>query len=294
VARTSKRRRGEGLAGLLHPLPPARFLDHHWTRRITVARGAPGRMPQLFGAAALQSLAGLLACPHERAQAWVTTRAGGHVQFKVGAAEAEALFAQGATTIVVDFLRHPVVDELLLQLHRELGTPQHEVFCSAYVSPPGIGTVMHFDSQDIFLVQIKGRKRWRVAPVAELKHPSRSFVPAVGRVEPDLAPVAARLPREMPKTARTVNLSPGAVLYMPKGTWHASQTVEASIALTLTFPSMSWMDLALAHLRRRLVQREEWRAPALGVIARGQAQLDGLARLQELLEALGGELGALI
>ncbi len=215
------------------------------------------------------------------------------MQVKVSDAQARALYSGGTATVVVDYLEHPAIDRLLRQMYRELGTPQHEVFCSVYVSPPGIGTVMHFDSQDLFLVQIEGEKRWRIARVAELAYPTRSFVPAVGKLEPDLARIARTFPKQMPKGSRSLTLSRGSVLYLPKGYWHTSETLRESIALTLTFPSMSWMDVTLEHLRRRLLQREAWRAPALGLLARGKAQREGLAHLQSLLDALGGELESL-
>jgi 50S ribosomal protein L16 3-hydroxylase len=292
LARRTKRS-APGLRELLHPVAPTRFLHHYWTRRALLARAAHARLPELFDAPELRSLAGLLGCPHRQVQAWFATAGGGHMQLKVSDAQALALYRGGATTVVVDYLEHPQIDHLLQQMHRELGTPQHEVFCSVYVSPPGIGTVMHFDSQDLFFVQIEGKKRWRIAKVAELEYPTRSFVPAVGKLEPDLARVVSSFPKQMPKSSRSLMLDRGSVLYMPKGYWHTSQTVRESIALTLTFPSMSWMDVTLEHLRRRLVQRAAWRAPAIGLLARGKPQLDGLTRLQDLLDALGSEIGSL-
>jgi 50S ribosomal protein L16 3-hydroxylase len=274
-------------------MSPERFLRTCWTRRSVVGRGAHLRIPELFAAPELQTLDAIFACPHRQVQAWFSTENGAHVQVRVSAAEARSLYARGATTIVVDFLDHPEIARLLSHLYAELGTPQHELYCSAYLSPPGIGTRMHFDSQDNFLVQIRGEKRWKLAPVAEIKYPNRSFVPAVGKLEPELAAVVKKFPDKMPRNATTATLKRGSGLYMPKGYWHASETIRESLALTLSFPSMSFMDIALSHLRRRLVAREEWRAPAVGLTTRGVVQLAALSRLDDLLEGLGAELSSL-
>src|SRR5436190_351896 len=39
---------------------------------------------------------------------------------------------------------------------------------TAFCSPGGHGTSMHFDRQDVFNVQLTGRKTWRVAPNPKL------------------------------------------------------------------------------------------------------------------------------
>jgi 50S ribosomal protein L16 3-hydroxylase len=170
----------------------------------------------------------------------------------------------------------------------ELETPQPKIGCNVFVSPAGASTRMHFDEQDVFLVQIRGSKRWRVAPQTEVRYPPHGYM---GKgVHPELSRIATEFPSTMPRRAKTVILAAGSVLYVPKGHWHASETLSDSIALTLTFPSASILDVVLGGLRRRLLVREEWRRTPAGLAGKGQRRHARLKEVQKLLEALGCEL----
>jgi 50S ribosomal protein L16 3-hydroxylase len=288
---TSSTKRSPGLRELLLPVRPAAFIDHYWTKRHVVARGKPERLPALFGAPELQSLERVLDCPHAHVKAWLQDPRGGLSEVALDARQAAGLYEGGRATVIVDGLRHAVVSSLMAQMEVELGTPQPKIGCNVFVSPAGMGTRMHFDEQDVFLVQLHGRKRWKVAPMREAPYPPEGYMGA--GVGPELGLIATRFATKMPKDAKTIVLRPGSVLYLPKGYWHASQTIESSIALTLTFPSSSMLDVVLASLRRRLLQRERWRQTASGVLGHGHCQVESISRMQDLVEALGNELTSL-
>jgi 50S ribosomal protein L16 3-hydroxylase len=71
---------------------------------------------------------------------------------------------------------------------------------------PGGGVGPHFDQYDVFLVQARGQRRWRLGPVCDDSVALREDAPL-------------RLLREMP-VSQEMTLAPGDVLYVPPGMAH--------------------------------------------------------------------------
>lgn len=277
------------LSKLLHPVTGARFLERYWTQRPLVVRGSPRRLPALFRAPALQTLDGLLATSPGRIRTWFTDEQGVAQSAEVSAAAARTLYLTRRLTIVVDGLQVPAVIELMTRMKKELRTLQAPFGANAYASPAGVTTRMHFDEQDVFLVQVRGRKRWRYAPQTQIRFPPQSHFGAKVGVENAL--IATRFPEQMPAGARSVVLRPGDVLYLPAGTWHEARALDDSIGVTLTFPNSSWLELLLLRLRARLLAREEWRAPSVGILAPpSPLQARALATFDALVRELAEEL----
>ena len=88
----------------------------------------------------------------------------------------------------------------------------------------------------------------------------------------------------MPAAAETVVLSPGSVLFVPRGYWHATESDEETLALNFTFGQPSWADVVLAALRTKLLADPQWRELAQGTEA----------PLLPMLARLPGEAAALV
>lgn len=108
------------------------------------------------------------------------------------------------------------------------------VGCNAYLTPAGSqGFAPHSDDVDVFVLQLEGTKAWRIYP------------PQAGAQE--LWPrVSSRdfKPQELP-TPQDVNLQPGDLLYLPRGTIHeaTSSSGEHSLHITVsTGHRTTWAD----------------------------------------------------
>ncbi len=141
-------------------------------------------------------------------------------------------YAAGATLVLNALHRsHPPVVRFCRALAAELGHPTQ---CNAYVTPGGgqQGFAYHHDTHDVFVLQVSGRKHWRVfAPVLALPLPSQ---PRSGDalVEPGATPLL------------DVVLEAGDVLYLPRGYVHAASTTDdPSVHLTVGVLSMTWYDV---------------------------------------------------
>jgi len=137
-------------------------------------------------------------------------------------------FQKGATIVVQGLQRYwePVM-RFTRDLELELS---HPVQVNAYVSPPGErGLGVHYDTHDVFVLQISGSKRWNVH--------ERAVEFPLPHQRSRAAPVAAQSLIEH-------ELLAGQSLYVPRGFLHeAIATTQVSVHLTVGILCYTWKDL---------------------------------------------------
>jgi ribosomal protein L16 Arg81 hydroxylase len=107
----------------------------------------------------------------------------------------------------------------------------HAVHANAYLTPgDSPGFTPHYDTHDVFVLQIAGRKRWHVfEPPLKLPHRSQPFTP-IGYALP--APILE------------LELKPGDLLYLPRGYVHAAHTSDGHSAhITIGMTVYTWVEL---------------------------------------------------
>jgi hypothetical protein len=155
-------------------------------------------------------------------------------------------FRLGAT-IGLNFLqeRHDGLAALCRSISRSLsGSAQ----VNAYITPAGSrGLMPHYDDHDVFVLQIEGRKRWRIYR-NDLIRPLRG---QPFRPDPDRT---YELDEEF-------ELEPGDLLYLPRGTVHAAEGIDVvSGHLTVGVSTLSWADVLLQEVERIVLADPEFRA----------------------------------
>ncbi|MEP6851105.1 MAG: cupin domain-containing protein [bacterium] len=135
-----------------------------------------------------------------------------------------AALADGATLVLQALHRTwPPLIGFGTALAAELG---HPVQINAYITPPqNQGFAAHYDNHDVFVLQVAGRKRWRIhSPVLRDPLPEEKW-------EERRAEVEARAAE--PPLIDTV-LAPGDALYLPRGFLHAAEALqELTIHITV-------------------------------------------------------------
>ncbi|WP_432906918.1 cupin domain-containing protein [Micromonospora matsumotoense] len=134
------------------------------------------------------------------------------------------LYAAGATLVLQGLHR---LWPALVDFARDLGTALTQPLqVNAYLTPPGSqGFATHYDTHDVFVLQVDGRKRWRIHPPVLTDPLERQ--PWGGRA--DEVSATADGP-----AALDVVLEPGDALYLPRGWLHSAQAQESrSLHLTV-------------------------------------------------------------
>ncbi len=151
-----------------------------------------------------------------------------------GAIDTDALYSEyskGATVIVNSAHRYwRPLSNFCRGLERLLSVP---VQANIYLTPKGSqGFAAHYDPHDVFILQISGRKRWRLygSPVIlpDERQLFNSTVTPVGRIR------------------QSCTLRAGDLLYIPRGHLHdATSADEASLHITVGIRGITWGDLLL-------------------------------------------------
>jgi ribosomal protein L16 Arg81 hydroxylase len=191
--------------------------------------------------------------------------------------QAARLFAEGSTVIFGALQdRHEGMRRLSSEVARQaMARTQTNI----YLTPPDSqGFKPHWDTHDVFVLQIEGSKRWRIyggGPELPLKdHKFDPKVHAPGEVEAEFT------------------LQAGEVLYIPRGIMHAAVTTDAiSLHITLGLIAYSWADFLADCLSEVSDRLPQWRANVpFGLATRDPEGRAALVQLREMLAGLGNEI----
>ena len=229
------------LASLIAPLSVDDFRREVSGQHARHFPGPPSRHAHLFGWSALEQLLNTAPTPHPGLRIYR-----GDAGFvSVGAAsEAIAHLRAGAGLILGDADRYSaVLGRFLDGVEAELDeTARFNVYAS---TPAEAGFPLHADTHDVFVLQIAGQKHWKVCEPT-LRDPLFH------------ASLTPQPPTTGPYLEQT--LSPGEVLYVPRGHWHEAAAIGGpSLHLTLAVFFSTGIDL-LYHLTERLHGSEAFRA----------------------------------
>jgi hypothetical protein len=191
--------------------------------------------------------------------------------------QAARLFAEGSTVIFGALHdRHEGMRRLCSAVTRQ-GTARTQT--NIYLTPPDSqGFKPHWDTHDVFVLQVEGSKRWRIyggGPRLPLK--DDKFDPAKhepGAVEAEFT------------------LEAGEVLYIPRGVMHAAVTTDSvSLHITLGVIAYTWADFLVDCLSEVAGRSPGWRANVpYGLASLDPAGQEALAELRDMLGALGTQL----
>jgi hypothetical protein len=154
-------------------------------------------------------------------------------------------------------------------------TLHHPVNASMFLTPRNSqGVSAHFDSVEVFVLQIEGSKHWRLyKPTVELP----------------LQEIFEPIPREqIGAPIQEVHVKPGDLIYIPRGFIHeAFASDDSSLHITVAVSVFRWTDLVRAALASLSANDVEFRR-AVPVGALGGGDIAGALRTQfnELLQQL--------
>jgi ribosomal protein L16 Arg81 hydroxylase len=253
VALGSAKRGGEGvLAFLTAPLTPEAFFAAHYEREPLVSlHDEPARFASLLtlvrvdrylAEADVRDPSVRLANHHAPVAREAYVDADGRID-----AAAVAREYQKGSTIVLNEL-HEWVPELGAFCRAVEEAFSSRVTTNIYLTPAGNqGFPPHYDNHDVFVMQVSGRKLWRLweTPVD---------TPYRGERFEESGFVAGKVSREFV-------LAPGDCAYLPRGVMHDAENVgeEPSLHITVGLFTKKWAELMLEAVSELALAEPEFR-----------------------------------
>ncbi len=256
-----------GLSALTHPRTIADFFTQYEKNEPFVVHHPKETLSSLRELDFLSSLDKLLSIWPYSIQAHLPDKRDESSSIDTDPAKAKKCFEEGMGLLFNEAHRLlPLLQTWLEEIRKDLGlSAQTYSRCLIYATPDGKGTAAHFDQNINFVLQIHGTKIWKLAPNEHVANPLTRHLMGT---EPDnemAGYLENELPSQMPKTAQTIELNPGSLLFVPRGYWHSTEAQGEALALNFTFTAPTWIDLFTTALRSRLALSPEWRETANGV-----------------------------
>ena len=232
----------DALALTLAPVAAPDFFAEHWERRpLVVPRDDPIRFTGILGPDDVQRLlceTGIRTPGFRLVKEGAQLPLAGYTEdiaWRPGSFSGTAVvervareFEQGATLVLQALHLHwPAAALYCRSLEQSLGCP---VQVNAYLTPAAArGFAVHHDTHDVFVLQVSGRKRWRLyEPVLELPLKHQRWSPRLGDPGPPV---------------EDFELEAGQTLYLPRGWPHEATTSDdESLHLTVGIHPTTRMD----------------------------------------------------
>ncbi|MGH9735858.1 MAG: cupin domain-containing protein [Candidatus Acidiferrales bacterium] len=226
-----------GLEWLIHPITREQFFQEYWeTRPLVIHRQSPEYYNSLLSMDEIDRVLTTLDLRYPNVVLKNAARDVDPAEYTVGGdtldvARLYQLFSEGST-VTLAFLDTviPSLTEFCRGMEAEF---THPLQANIYLTPPGNqGAKVHYDTHDVFVLQIAGSKRWTIygTPV-ELPLKNQDFEPS------------KHAPGE-----RTMEfeLCAGDVAYIPRGWAHEARSTDTiSLHITAGILAYTWTDLLL-------------------------------------------------
>jgi ribosomal protein L16 Arg81 hydroxylase len=268
------------LGALLHPVTCEAFRTRYWERDVLfLQRQAAGFFADLMTLDDLDRILSDAGCYEPEVSVIVNGRKQPVPDDYLRLEMIYARYRRGAT-IGVNYVhrRWEPLAQLCRSMSHEISAPLH---VNAYLTPAGTqGFDTHFDTHDVFILQIHGTKLWR------LYEPSQRLPE-----DPEIAGEQDSPPGPVKSTAE---LRPGDLLYLPRGTPHDASTNEsASLHLTIGVHPVTWASVAREALNEIISRDARYReALPMGFAADQEVATSSYRHLAGLMTDLAGQLRA--
>jgi len=141
------------------------------------------------------------------------------------AKDAQKLFDNGMGLLFNDVQNiSPLLQEWITHLRKNLGLSSLTYGRSLiYATPSGKGTTWHFDQNINFVLQIHGTKKWKVAANEHVANPMTRHTLGCPTDPELMSYMSGPMPEMEPENVQSFDLTPGSLLFVPRGSWHSTE-----------------------------------------------------------------------
>ena len=242
------------LSRLISPISPELFFSEYWTQKSLFVKGEENKFDAWFSwkiyNRLLNEQISTITFPSLRlanngeiiSENDITelVYSGKKGSYKRISAEKVNSYCQEGATLIVDSVDRKCSElgKLIERLSSDLG---EKAQINSYCSWKGTqGFDIHYDTHEVFILQIEGSKEWNIYDNLSTSFPLLNS--SKGEVPKDIEPI------------NKLTLTKGDFLYIPRGIWHSAIAIdEPSLHLTIgvscrtSFDFISWLTAELAE-----------------------------------------------
>lgn len=285
---------------LLAPMTTDIFLTEHWPKKPLFIPANQNKLSTVLEIPQLQDLESVIAARTQKVRACLPDFDDEVSSIHLDAKDALKAYNNNMTLVFDSMhLQDKTIANSLEKIRSELGLVtggSENNLCKArsivYATPAGCGTRLHFDANVNFIIQLHGSKRWILAPNTSVENPTERFTAGSFEMSAALEQQChAPLLDEVPEDSLEYLMTPGCVLFVPRGYWHETTTDEDSMSLNFTFSQPTWADVFTKSLQEHLLESASWRELADGLeSADSLRQSKAKAKFEELVKSISSEL----
>lgn len=284
------------LAQLIAPITPKDFFSQHWPHTPLFVPAVIDKLKELFDLPQLQDLESLVGARVLKVRACLPDFDDEYSSINLEPQDALKAYRNNMTLVFDSMqMQDQAIANALKKIREDLGLltgGSENNLCRArsiaYATPAGAGTRLHFDANANFIIQLRGSKRWMLAPNTSVKNPTERFTSGAFEMPAALEKQChAELLDGLPEDASEVIMEPGCVLFVPRGYWHATEAEEDSLSLNFTFSQPTWADVFTKSMQEWLLNSPDWRAIADGLESADQERKNkAIAQFETLVKQL--------
>lgn len=268
---------------LFPDLSGTRFMDTRWPDQASWCHGSIDRLPEALQADVLRDIDVLGDKYRGRisfgnAKTGSSTVAVDHIGLNL-------LMSMGLSLYLPEIEQTlPNLGVVLREIEKTVGAPPGSARAGVFIAPQDNGVTCHFDAEDVFSIQLIGNKCFHIAKAADIEQPVGSQFNRGSLTFDDMYPqVTGGFPNPDAAEFTSVDMKPGSVLFIPRGTWHRTEASDLSLSISLIIRPPSAMHSVLKVIYTRMLQDPDWRRPLHGAWGGEQQQQAAQVQLDALM-----------
>jgi len=241
-----------------------------WPDKCFNAHGPLNRLPEPFSDNILSSITTLTAAYQGGLLEFDSSKEKNKM-YRSADGTASEVMKRGATAYLDDV--SPLLnqaDTFVNALEQELNIKSGSTRLTIFLSAAGSGAPVHYDALDVISIQLVGSKKFFTSPLQQIRFPYDRQYSEGGLPFTALYPqISQGYPSCQNQRFEQVDMLPGSILFMPRGTWHYTEAEEDSMSMSIVLNPPTQVDHLLSQLKITLLQDAAWRAPCYGLGNKG-------------------------
>jgi 50S ribosomal protein L16 3-hydroxylase len=272
-----------GLLSLIDPIAPEQFISEYWCVRPLKLQKPVSSLQGFFKSLLDMKIKDMLRYAEDPVIVMHMTTDGRYRGSTVTRSQAFHFLESGMALYfnLSSFFEN--TREWTNSLASDLGQLQSRCKASLFITPANWTTEQHFDPNENFTIQLRGHKRWNIAPNQSVRHAVDRFTCSDAAIPPRMSTYYFYKKLAPPNNSCGEEMGPGSMLYLPRGHWHSVESLTESVSLNFCVVPETWASFLTPVLERLLITSPELREVITGAVGPAPLRKAAFKQLRDIL-----------